>query len=250
LIELLVVIAIIAILAAMLLPALSAAKERAARASCMNNMKQLMLSIHMYSTDNQDYLPWPNWGEPNGTVGIAGWLYTAGGPNSRGAWPDGTVSRGSVSPNSMKDGQIYPLLTETNVYRCPFDKDPNQQEARNARMRSGTGQNLSSYSMNGSVQRYNGIPGRPAGSTLKISQFRPVDYIMWEQEEGPSSFFFNDGGNQPGEGVSDRHGTGADLGAFGGHVEWIDVEAYYREEAIPTRNLLWNNPFTASGRGG
>lgn len=56
LIELLVVIAIIAILASLLLPSLSNAKERSKRVACLNNQRQLLLTVHLYAGDNQEKL--------------------------------------------------------------------------------------------------------------------------------------------------------------------------------------------------
>ena len=57
LIELLVVIAIIAILAGLLLPALAAAREKARRSACLNNLDEFGKGLASYLADYNGYFP-------------------------------------------------------------------------------------------------------------------------------------------------------------------------------------------------
>src|SRR5262245_53945182 len=59
LVELLVVIAVLAILAVLLLPAINAAKRKAQRTTCLNNLRQISLGVRMYSDDANDVSPSP-----------------------------------------------------------------------------------------------------------------------------------------------------------------------------------------------
>ncbi len=57
LIELLIVIAIIAVLAALLFPAAQGAMEKAKRAKCVSNVRQLGASFTVFASDNAGFLP-------------------------------------------------------------------------------------------------------------------------------------------------------------------------------------------------
>ena len=113
LVELLVVITIIAILAAMLMPVLSRAKQRAQGTSCLNNGKQLMLGLHLYSNENNDFYP-PN---PDDGNTLPGYNWCGG--------QAGIGGPAEFNPDILLDPSRSLLIKyighEAKLFKCPAD---------------------------------------------------------------------------------------------------------------------------------
>ena len=65
---------------------------------------------------------------------------------------------------------------------------------------------ITSYVWNGAIIAYAAPPLTTKTSKFKLSSLRTTGILLWEGPESEESFLFNDVGNQPHEGVSQRHG--------------------------------------------
>lgn len=115
------VIAIIAIIAALLFPVLSAAKDRAREAACLNNLKQLDAGSIVYNDDNAskftDNQPLAYFvaNPTNPAVGLPA--------NSSNNWVLGNMMIPTDATNTalIQRGELFPYTTQTALYRCPSD---------------------------------------------------------------------------------------------------------------------------------
>ena len=222
LIELLVVIAIIAILAAMLLPALAKAKDKAVRAQCEGNVKQISLATHLYVGDFRDYLPEPNWNSP---WVAKGWLYDATGKSSP---PVPTIA-------AYESGLLWEYTKSMGIYLCPSERT----NLTTFRTRA---QRLASYLMNGAVCDYGGIGGK----SYKAQQFKADAVIFWQaKHDNPDDY--NDRSSAPNEGITVLHSIGTTMGIVDGHIEYMKTKKFYAEEALRGKNRFWCSPGRPSG---
>jgi len=143
LVELLVVITIIAILAALLLPALSKAKASSRGLACLNNGKQMMTAVIMYTSDNSQFYP-PN---ADGGTTDPGYNWCAGEAGIGGA--------AEFNPDLIADPTTSLLINYLggviSLYRCTEDVRVGTYQGTNASLIGQTVPAARTFSMNNAV---------------------------------------------------------------------------------------------------
>ena len=120
LVELLVVIAIISILIGLLLPAVQKVRSAAARAKCINHLKQIGIATHQYH-DDRNTMP-PGWRSTNGTPGrYSSWLLHLLPYVEQSAIFNEAVEAYRLSPSAFNNPPHPGLSRVVSLFACPAD---------------------------------------------------------------------------------------------------------------------------------
>ena len=184
LIELLVVIAIIAILAAMLLPALSAARERARNANCIGKLKQLSLAEFSYASVNKDYIAYPGPGKAsdkglhcNASFDLNG--YKTSNNSSWCKLIDGGFMGEDIDLETASDEQIATM--RDRLLKCPSDTEV-FTATRNSYLRIYSPNNILNNSNKDSGHTGRSLMGRdnPGSCIFVDMNFGYTEYNGWD----------------------------------------------------------------------
>ena len=256
-VELVMVVGAIGLLLSIPLSAVSRSRDSSSATLDLNNVRQIMAAMAMYTGDNTERLPYPTWGWlPSG---LDGWAYAI---ENKGRFPGlperipslgGSYDKSPQMPWAAK-GQIAPYLESLRVLECPKDvqerADPFYEEQYGYRLCK-----ITSYNWSGAILQH--WPRDQSGKTVKISEFGGSDILQWEANE-INAFNFNDAGANPGdpnEAISQRHGHGAPyvgapnegggagtVGYFGGGAELMRHREFVRLRESGTPNALLCGP--------